>query len=43
MWSFFAELKRRNVHRTAIAYIASSWLLVQVCETLSDIYAFDTH
>jgi TolB-like protein/Tfp pilus assembly protein PilF len=30
--SFFEELKRRNVFRTAIGYIISSWLLVQVAD-----------
>ena len=29
------ELRRRNVHRTALAYLAGSWLLVQVVETLT--------
>jgi len=29
------ELRRRNVHRTALAYLAGSWLLVQVIETLT--------
>jgi hypothetical protein len=36
--SFFAELKRRNVIRLAIAYVAISWLLIQVVETLFPIY-----
>ena len=27
--SFFAELKRRNVIRVAVAYVAVSWLLAQ--------------
>lgn len=31
----FAELRRRNVHRTALAYLAGSWLLIQVVETLT--------
>ena len=31
----FDELRRRNVHRTALAYLAGSWLLVQVVETLT--------
>ena len=31
----FDELRRRNVHRTALAYLAGSWLLVQVIETLT--------
>ena len=28
--SFFAELKRRNVHRAAVFYAAGAWLLAQV-------------
>jgi TolB-like protein/Flp pilus assembly protein TadD len=28
--SFFAELKRRKVHRVAIAYALASWLLIQI-------------
>ena len=28
--SFFAELKRRNVYRVAIAYAVVSWLLIQI-------------
>ncbi len=28
--SFFAELKRRNVYRVAVAYAVVSWLLVQI-------------
>src|SRR5205814_1672380 len=27
--SFFAELKRRNVYKLAIAYVVVSWLLIQ--------------
>jgi len=30
-----AELRRRNVHRVAIAYLAAAWLLVQVVDTLT--------
>ena len=30
MKSFFAELKRRKVHRVAIAYAVASWLLIQI-------------
>ena len=30
MKSFFAELKRRKVHRVAIAYAVAAWLLIQV-------------
>ncbi len=32
--SFFAELKRRNVFRVAIAYIIVAWLLLQISDTL---------
>jgi len=28
--SFFAELKRRNVYKVAIAYAVVAWLLMQV-------------
>src|SRR5437588_9983551 len=28
--SFFAELKRRNVYKVAIAYAVGSWLLIQI-------------
>jgi adenylate cyclase len=30
MANFFAELKRRNVHKVAIVYAALAWLLIQV-------------
>ncbi len=36
--SFFAELKRRNVFRAAIAYLAAAWLLIQIVETLVPIF-----
>ena len=32
--SFFKELKRRNVFRVGIAYLAGAWLLVEVADTL---------
>jgi len=32
------ELKRRNVFRVAIAYLAGAWLLVEIAETLFPIY-----
>src|SRR5882762_4191727 len=28
--NFFAELKRRNVYKVAVAYIVVGWLLIQV-------------
>ena len=34
----FEELKRRNVLRVAAAYIVTSWLVVQVVETLFPVY-----
>ena len=30
--SLFAELKRRNVLRVAIAYLAAAWMLIQVAD-----------
>jgi adenylate cyclase len=36
--SIFNELKRRNVIRVAIAYLAISWLLIQVVETLFPVF-----
>ncbi len=36
--SIFSELKRRNVLRVAIAYLAASWLLIQVVETLFPLF-----
>jgi len=30
MKSFFAELKRRNVYKVAIAYAVVAWLLMQI-------------
>ncbi len=32
--SLFEELKRRNVFRVAIAYLAGGWLLIQIVETV---------
>ena len=34
MSGFFEELKRRNVFRVAIAYIAVSWLILQVADVV---------
>ncbi len=36
--SFVNELKRRNVFRVAIAYLAVSWLLIQVAETIFPLF-----
>jgi TolB-like protein/Tfp pilus assembly protein PilF len=38
MGQFFDELKRRNVLRVAIAYLATSWLVIQVVETFFPIF-----
>jgi TolB-like protein/Flp pilus assembly protein TadD len=32
--SLFAELRRRNVFRVAVAYLVSAWLIIQVVETI---------
>ena len=32
--SLFAELKRRNVLRVAIAYMAAAWMLIQVADII---------
>jgi TolB-like protein/Tfp pilus assembly protein PilF len=32
--SFFAELKRRNVYKVAVAYVVVSWLLIQAASIL---------
>jgi hypothetical protein len=31
--NFFAELKRRNVYKVAVAYAAVGWLLIQIATT----------
>jgi TolB-like protein/tetratricopeptide (TPR) repeat protein len=36
--SLFSELKRRNVLRVTAAYVAVSWLLIQVVETLFPVF-----
>ncbi len=32
--SFFAELKRRNVYKVAVAYAVVGWLVIQICSTV---------
>jgi len=39
--SFIGELKRRNVLRAGTVYIVSSWLLIQVAETIFPLFGFD--
>jgi len=39
--SLYQELKRRNVFRVGIAYLAGSWLLVEVAETIFPLFGFD--
>jgi len=34
--SLFAELKRRNVFRVGIAYVVTSWLILQVADIVLD-------
>ena len=38
--SLFEELKRRNVLRIGLAYLAASWLLIQVADTIFPAYDF---
>lgn len=35
-----SELKRRNVHRATAAYVALSWLLIQIAETVLPAFGF---
>jgi adenylate cyclase len=39
--SLFAELKRRNVIRVGIAYLAGSWLVLEVARTLLGTFGYD--
>ena len=36
--SLFTELKRRNVIRVAMAYVALAWLVVQVLDSLAPLF-----
>ena len=38
--SLYRELKQRNVFRVAIAYLAGSWLLIEVAETIFPLFGF---
>jgi len=38
--SIYSELKRRNVFRVAIAYLAAAWLLSEVATTLFPLFGF---
>lgn len=40
MSSLLLELRRRNVIRVGIAYLAVAWLILQVAETLLPVYGF---
>ena len=39
--SFVTELKRRNVFRAALAYLAVAWLVIQIGETILPSFGFD--
>ncbi len=41
MKQFIAELKRRNVSRTAITYVAAAWLLIEVADTTFPRFGID--
>ena len=36
--TLFAELKRRNVFRVAIAYLIASWVLIQIIDVISPVF-----
>jgi TolB-like protein/Flp pilus assembly protein TadD len=38
--SLFSELKRRNVFRVAVAYLAAAWLLTEVAGTVFPLFGF---
>src|SRR6202048_5076710 len=38
MGNFFAELKRRNVYKVAVAYAVASWLLIQVATQVFPVF-----
>lgn len=38
LMSLMREIKRRNVHRVALGYLAFAWLLVQIADTLLPIF-----
>src|SRR5438045_9244001 len=40
--SFFAELKRRNVYKVAVAYAVVAWLLIQAASILFPTYEAPT-
>jgi TolB-like protein len=39
--SLYSEIKRRNVLRVGIAYLAGTWLLIQILETLFPIFGLE--
>ena len=41
--SMWVEIRRRNVHRVVIAYVAAAWLLIQVVETLFPIFGLSDY
>ena len=40
--NFFAELKRRNVYKVAIAYAVVAWLLIQVTTQVFPFFEIQT-
>ena len=40
MRNFFAELKRRNVYKIAVAYAVVAWLLIQVATQVFPFFEF---
>jgi len=40
MKKFFQEIKRRHVYKIATGYVVLSWVLIQVVQTLDEVYEF---
>jgi len=36
--NFFADLKRRNVYKVAVAYAVVSWLIIQIATQISPFF-----
>jgi adenylate cyclase len=36
--NFFAELKRRNVYKVALAYVVSGWLLIEIASLVFPLF-----
>lgn len=41
--SFFSELRRRNVVRVAVGYLAGAWCLAQIADIIVPAYGLPEH